>query len=125
MAASSRLKLSDIVAALDSLTIEQTKELIVRFGVEFKTVQDIEHKHKGSSSRKLHNIQTWLDQDNPGQLGKVSLWPPTDEKSCKTSGGAALSPFTSSCQSFQRHIDQQLQIFKTMKTNMTTAFKVT
>ena len=71
MAASSRLKLSDIVAALDSLTIEQTKELIVRFGVEFKTVQDIEHKHKGSSSRKLHNIQTWLDQDTQASWEKL------------------------------------------------------
>ena len=71
MAASSRLKLSDIVAALDSLTIEQTKELVVRFGVEFKTVQDIEHEHKGSSSRKLHSIQTWLDQDTQASWKKL------------------------------------------------------
>ena len=70
MAASSRLKLSDIVAALDSLTIEQTKELVVRFGVEFKTVQDIEHEHKGSS-RKLHSIQTWLDQDTQASWEKL------------------------------------------------------
>ena len=71
MAASSRLKLSDIVAALDSLTIEQTKELVVRFGVEFKTVRDIEHEHKGSSSRKLHSIQAWLDQDTQASWEKL------------------------------------------------------
>ena len=60
-----------MVAALDSLTIEQTKELVVRFGVEFKTVQDIEHEHKGSSSRKLHSIQTWLDQDTQASWEKL------------------------------------------------------
>ena len=70
MAASCRLLLSDVITALDSLTIEQTKELVVRFGVELKTVQDIENEHKGSS-RKIHNIQAWLDQDTQASWEKL------------------------------------------------------
>ncbi len=70
MAASCRLLLSDVITALDSLTIEQTKELVIRFGVELKTVQDIENEHKGSS-RKIHNIQAWLDQDTQASWEKL------------------------------------------------------
>ena len=70
MAASSRMLLRDVLAALDALTIEQTKELVIRFGVEFKTVQDIENEHKGSS-RKILTIQAWLDQDPQASWGKL------------------------------------------------------
>ena len=70
MATSCRLLLSDVIIALDSLTIEQTKELVIRFGVELKTVQDIENEHKGSS-RKIHNIQAWLDQDTQASWEKL------------------------------------------------------
>ncbi|CAI8035227.1 hypothetical protein GBAR_LOCUS19775 [Geodia barretti] len=70
MAASSKMLLKDVVAALDGLTLEQTKELVVRFGVELKTVQDIENEHKGSS-RKMLTIQAWLDQDTQASWGKL------------------------------------------------------
>ena len=58
------------MAALDALTIEQTKELVIRFGVQLKTVQDIENEYK-SSSRKIHSIQAWLDQDPQASWGKL------------------------------------------------------
>ena len=102
MAASSRMLLKDVVAALDALTIEQTKELVVRFGVELKTVQDIENEHKGSS-RKILTIQAWLDQDTQASWGKLvsglqhikmnSLAKQVASQHCLQSPGAA-SPST-------------------------------
>ncbi|CAI8027215.1 hypothetical protein GBAR_LOCUS15577, partial [Geodia barretti] len=102
MAASSRMSLSDVVAALDALTIEQTKELAVRFGVELKTVQDIENEYKGSS-RKILTIQAWLDQDTQASWGKLvsglqnikmnSLAKQVASQHCLQSPGAA-SPST-------------------------------
>ena len=70
MAASSRMLLSDVLAALDPLTIEKTEELVIRFGVQLKTVRDIEYQHKGSSC-KTYSIQAWLDQDTQASWGKL------------------------------------------------------
>ena len=102
MAASSRMLLRDVIAALDALTIEQTKELVVRFGVELKTVQDIENEYKGSS-RKILTIQAWLDQDPQASWGKLvsglqhikmnSLGMQVSSQHCLQSPGAA-SPST-------------------------------
>ncbi|CAI8047428.1 hypothetical protein GBAR_LOCUS26209 [Geodia barretti] len=70
MAASSRMLFKDVVAALDPLTIEKTEKLVVLFGVELKTVQDIEYQRKGSNC-KHHFIQAWLDQDTQASWGKL------------------------------------------------------
>ena len=62
MAVPAKLKLLDVVTALEPLTNEQTKNLVIHLGVELKTTVDIETDYRGSS-RKLHSIQAWLDQD--------------------------------------------------------------
>ena len=94
--------LSHVLAALEPLTIEKTEELVIRFGVELKTVQDIEYQHKGSSC-KTYSIQAWLDQDTQASWGKLvsglqdikmnSLAEQVASQHCLQSPGAA-SPST-------------------------------
>ena len=70
MAVPAKLKLLDVVTALEPLTNEQTKNLVIHLGVELKTAVDIETDYRGSS-RKLHSIQAWLDQDTEASWEKI------------------------------------------------------
>ena len=70
MAVPAKLKLLDVVTALEPLTNEQTKNLVIHLGVELKTTVDIETDYRGSS-RKLHSIQAWLDQDTEASWEKI------------------------------------------------------
>ena len=71
MAASTDLSLKDVARALDSLTIEQTKDLVVHFGVELNVVTDIIEVQYRNSCPKLHLLQTWLDRDTEASWEKI------------------------------------------------------
>ena len=70
MAASTKLLLVDVVNALERLTNEQTKELVVRFGVQLHLVVDIESQCRASNP-KLHIFQAWLDRDTEASWEKI------------------------------------------------------
>ena len=70
MAASTDLSLEDVARALDSLTIEQTKDLVVHFGVKLNVVTDIEALYRDRCP-KLHLLQTWLDRDTEASWEKI------------------------------------------------------
>ena len=71
MAASTDLSLEDVARALDSLTIEQTKDLVVHFGVKLNVVTDIIEIQYRNSCPKLHLLQTWLDRDTEASWEKI------------------------------------------------------
>ena len=71
MAASAGLLLADVAKALETLTSEETKQLIIRFRVPLNVVTDIETEYKTSSSRKTHSIQAWLNRDTEASWGKI------------------------------------------------------
>ena len=96
MAVPAKLKLLDVVTALEPLTNEQTKNLIIHLGVELKTTVDIETDYRGSS-RKLHSIQAWLDQDTEASWEKIVSGLELNVLARQV----ALPPVTSSCHSFQ------------------------
>ena len=71
MAESDILSLKNVATALFTLTIEQTKELMIYFGIELKVITDIETTNKGSSCIKHHTIQAWLDRDTEASWEKI------------------------------------------------------
>ena len=71
MAVSTGLLLADVAKALETLTSEETKQLIIRFRVPLNVVIDIETEYKTSSSRKTHSIQAWLNRDTEASWGKI------------------------------------------------------
>ena len=71
MASSSKLKILDVLNAVDSLNYEQTKDLFIRLGIELKVITDIEATNKGSSCIKHHTIQAWLDRDAEASWEKI------------------------------------------------------
>ena len=72
MASSTKLQLLHVLTAVDSLDYEQTKDLVIRLGVDLKVIKDIETDYKGSSnSRKIHSIQAWLDRDTEASWEKI------------------------------------------------------
>ncbi|CAI8010434.1 hypothetical protein GBAR_LOCUS6878, partial [Geodia barretti] len=60
--ASTQLSPSEIVPALDILTIEKTKELFFHLNVQLKTLDDIDTNHTGNM-RKIRYVQAWFDQE--------------------------------------------------------------
>ena len=68
---SDALSLKNVTTALSQLTVEQTKELIIYFGIELKVISDIESTNKASSSIKHHTIQAWLDRDTEASWEKI------------------------------------------------------
>ena len=71
MAESDILSLKNVTTVLFTLTIEQTKDLFVRLGIELKVITDIEATNKGSSCIKHHTIQAWLDRDTEASWEKI------------------------------------------------------
>ena len=70
MATSTDLKLVAVVTALQTLTLEQTKNLALLLGVELCVLIDIEREYSGNS-RKAHYIQAWLDGDVEASWEKI------------------------------------------------------
>ncbi|CAI8052007.1 hypothetical protein GBAR_LOCUS28455, partial [Geodia barretti] len=68
--ASTQLSLSEVVPALDNLTIEKTKELFVHLNVQLKTLDDIDTNHTGNM-RKIHYVQAWFDQEAGASWEKI------------------------------------------------------
>jgi hypothetical protein len=68
--ASTQLSPSGIVAALDKLTIEKTKELFFHLNVQLKTLDDIDTDHTGNM-RKIRYVQAWFDQEAGASWEKI------------------------------------------------------
>ena len=61
---------SEVVSALDDLTTQETKELFFHLKINIKTLDDIDANHAGTM-RKIHYVQTWLDQDVGASWEKI------------------------------------------------------
>ena len=59
---STRISPPKVVAALDDLTTEKTKELFFHLNVQLKTLNDIDTNHSGNM-RKINYVQTWFDKE--------------------------------------------------------------
>lgn len=71
MAASTKFSLGNISDALKSLTIEQTKELVVHFGVTLSVTTDVEYQY-GKSCPKMHLLQAWVERDTEASWEKIA-----------------------------------------------------
>lgn len=70
MAASTELSVEDVSKALESLTTEQTKDLVVHFGVKLYIASDIEVQYKDRCP-KLHLLEAWLNADTDASWEKI------------------------------------------------------
>lgn len=70
MAASPSLDLRAVVNSLQRLSIGQTEQLAFQLGVELNTLEDINIQYNGSS-RKMHYIQAWLNDDPEPSWEKI------------------------------------------------------
>ena len=70
MATSMELSPQNVVTALHTLTMEQTKELVFHLGVPLNVLDDIAQQYSGND-RKIHSIQAWLDSDTIASWGKL------------------------------------------------------
>ena len=70
MATSMELSPQNVVTALHTLTMEQTKELVFHLGVPLNVLDDITRQYSGND-RKIHSIQAWLDSDTHASWGKL------------------------------------------------------
>ncbi|CAI8050954.1 Putative ankyrin repeat protein MM_0045 [Geodia barretti] len=68
--ASAEISPTDVVAALDELTIDKTKELFFHLKVKLKTLNDIDTAHTGNM-RKIHYVQAWFDQEVGASWEKI------------------------------------------------------
>ena len=68
--ASTELAPSEVVAAIDELTIEKAKELFFHLKVQLKTLDDIDTNHMGSM-RKIYYVQAWFDQEVRASWEKI------------------------------------------------------
>lgn len=69
MAASPSLDLRAVVNSLQRLSIGQTEQLAFQLGVELNTLEDINIQY--GSSRKMHYIQAWLNDDPEPSWEKI------------------------------------------------------
>ena len=68
--ASTQISPTEVVASLDELTIEKTKELFFHLKVKLKTLNDIDTSHTGNM-RKIHYVQAWFDQEAGASWEKI------------------------------------------------------
>ena len=68
--ASAEISPTDVVAALDELTIDKTKELFFHLKVKLKTLNDIDTAHTGNM-RKILYVQAWFDQEVGASWEKI------------------------------------------------------
>ncbi|CAI7997299.1 hypothetical protein GBAR_LOCUS2129, partial [Geodia barretti] len=61
---------TEVVAALDTLTIEKTKELFFHLKVRLETLHDIDTSHTGNM-RKIYYVQAWFDQEAGASWEKI------------------------------------------------------
>ena len=60
----------NVVTALHTLTMEQTKVLVFHLGVPLNVLDDITRQYSGND-RNIHSIQAWLDSDTHASWGKL------------------------------------------------------
>ena len=61
----------NVVTALHTLTMEQTKELVFNLGVPLHVLDDIARQYSGNDL-KIHFIQAWLDSDTHASWKKLA-----------------------------------------------------
>ena len=57
-----KLSPQNVVVALDELSVEKTKELMLHLGIKESVLSSIALQHSGANC-KIHFVQTWLDGD--------------------------------------------------------------
>ena len=66
------LPLMDVVAALKSLTVAKTKNLMLHLGVPLNTIEDIEcNPQYDADGKKTHFVQRWLEIDGNASWKKI------------------------------------------------------
>ena len=70
MATSMELFPQNVVTALKTLTMEQTKELVFHLGVPLNVLDDIPRQYSGNDC-KIHSIQAWLNSDTSASWEKL------------------------------------------------------
>ena len=70
MATSSNLSTLEVINAIKSLTVENTRALVFQLGVLVNILDDIETQYDGDN-RKQHFIQKWLEIDTSASWGKI------------------------------------------------------
>ena len=62
--------LLDVVNALETLTIEKTKDLAFQLGVDLHQLDDIDTEYSGTN-RSRHYIEAWLRTDPEASWAKI------------------------------------------------------
>ena len=70
MATSSNISTLEVINAIKSLTVENTRALVFQLGVPVNILDDIETQYNGDN-RKQHFIQKWLEIDTSASWGKI------------------------------------------------------
>ena len=63
MASSTNLSTLDVVKAIQSLTAEETRNLVFHLGVPFNELEDIAAERYSCDRRKQHFVQKWIKRD--------------------------------------------------------------
>ena len=71
MATSSNLSTLEVINAIKSLTVENTRALVFQLGVPVNILDDIEAQYYNGDNRKQHFIQKWLDIDTSASWEKI------------------------------------------------------
>ena len=70
MAASAEPYSQDVVAAIQRLSVEKTRELVFRLGVPDYILDNIDIQHVGTT-RNIKYLEAWLDRDTDASWGKL------------------------------------------------------
>lgn len=66
------MKLRSVVTALDSLTVDETKQLVHCLGVKLNDLDDIASEYTTAYDRKSHFLKKWLDEDIKASWEKLA-----------------------------------------------------
>ena len=70
MAASTELSTLDVVTAIQRLSVEKTRELVFRLGVQDYVLDNIDIQY-GGTTRNIKYVEAWLDRDTDASWGKL------------------------------------------------------
>ena len=70
MAASTEPSTLDVVTAIQRLSVEKTRELVFRLGVQDYVLDNIDIQY-GGTTRNIKYVEAWLDRDTDASWGKL------------------------------------------------------
>ena len=70
MAASTEPSTVDVVTAIQRLSVEKTRELVFRLGVQDYVLDNIDIQY-GGTTRNIKYVEAWLDRDTDASWGKL------------------------------------------------------